>query len=375
MRMAKFARFALAALSLAGFGIPARAQSTQQAQIRTPVMTASISPVQDKYYTGQKIVLNVELDFRDTDYYDGLRVGDLTAGDAVSIGEFVPLSANSANKMGYRADVVLLGQGKITLSMASAGTASVSESSGFFRTRRLFNFNTAATPIELNTIVPPLDVRPADYTGAVGDFKLEAKLSPELCYVGDILNLKWSLSGTGWAADATPPDYSPGKGFKVYPPRAILRSGDLASFEQVVIPLGTNVVTAAPLTMSTFNPTTGKYVRHSAPAFKLSVQPRPDGIETNSIGDLVVVPTTVAPSEIGTASGMGFMRLFRRSRGEPAKVTAGVSARLCPDGVSKVLFDIPAGTGVEIRESAGDWRRVLHGAAAGWVPAAVLSDE
>ena len=51
---------------------------------------------------------------------------------------------------------------------------------------------------------------------------------------------------------------------------------------------------------------------------------------------------------------------------------SSATARLCPDSISKVLFDVPAGAVVEMREAEGEWLRVLYDGATGWVPVSSL---
>ena len=68
----------------------------------------------------------------------------------------------------------------------------------------------------------------------------------------------------------------------------------------------------------------------------------------------------------------GLSWFVRRRRGPMASLEVASRARLCPDAGSRAIFDIPAGASVEVRERHGDWCRVLHGRASGWVPEAVM---
>ncbi|MFQ5748156.1 MAG: BatD family protein [Planctomycetota bacterium] len=66
----------------------------------------------------------------------------------------------------------------------------------------------------------PIEGRPLSYTGGIGHFETEARLTPEEVNVGDPMTLTFTVSGSGTLEDVGPPDLEKVKGvfgaFKVY---------------------------------------------------------------------------------------------------------------------------------------------------------------
>lgn len=361
--------------SLVCLGLGARAQ--QEQKILGPVATFEISPRQETYYVGQKVMATLTVDSRDVEFSSNLHIDGIP--DANTIGElrFQQITGDNPRILKYRSDFILLRHGRIEFRPVVTGQVAVRVGSGFVVKRRIYDFTAGAEPVSLDIRVLPLETRPDDYSGAVGQFTLNASITPSDCYVGDLVNLRWVLQGEG-SMNITPDvKYAPGAGFRIYPPRILERRDDSVTCEQVLIPLGTNVTVAAPLSVSYFDPLKAEYTTLRTPGFGLRVMERPAGLppSTNEVMKLVVVPTTAEPRAKTAAngqSGLGFMRFLRRSHGEDQVMALSSTARLCPDNTSKTLFDVPAGATVVVRETAGNWRRVLYNGASGWVPQASL---
>ncbi|NLB69851.1 MAG: SH3 domain-containing protein, partial [Lentisphaerae bacterium] len=251
--------------------------------------------------------------------------------------------------------------------------------SGLFARYNLRRFSAEAKHLSILVATPPLEGRPDDYSGAVGAFKLDASVSPDVCSVGDLLSLHWSLKGEGTLDIKTDTKYSPGSNFKVYPPRVVSRSDNSVVCEQILIPMSTNIIEVAPLSVSYFDPVHGEYVTLVSEKFPVSVRERKadDGTAfATAVTNLAVVPTTVtqdiSPNE--SVTGLKILQFLRRQHGEKRETASSAAARLCPDDVSKILFEIPAGVTVEIREASGRWYRVLYDGTTGWVPSEALAE-
>lgn len=360
---------------LISIGVAAQAQ--QEQEILGPSATFEISPKQETYYVGQKVTATLTVDFRDVEFYGDLRIDGLPDANTTGTLRFQPIPGDNPQIQSFRSDIYLLRRGRIEFTPVVSGRVAVRVGGGFTVRRRIFNFTAQTDPISLDVRVPPLENRPADYSSAIGQFRLNASITPSESYAGDLLNLRWTLQGSG-SLDITPDvKYSPGTGFRIYPPRIATRADDSVTCEQVLIPLGTNITAAPPLSVSYFDPLKGEYITLRTPEFSLSVTERPAGMppSTNEVMALAVVPSAVAPraeSAVDGGNGLGFMRFLRRRRGEDQVMGSSATARLCPDSISKVLFDVPAGAVVEMREAEGEWLRVLYDGATGWVPVSSL---
>lgn len=367
-------RFWMAMLVAAGAlcGAAAHAQQTAPA----PEAAFSVEPALPRYYVGQTVVLKIVVDLGESDLAGDIDIDGLPDAGVVQMGRFGPVDGGSPQKLAFTADAILLRPGKAVFAPVLSGQVAVRLRGTGFPVRRIFSFRTPADVLELDVLAPPLEGRPANYCGAVGVFRLSASLSPTRCAVGDLLNLKWSLLGKGVVDDVSGVDYRPGPDFKAYPPKAAARDDGVASFAQVIIPTSTNATQAAAFAIAVFNPVKGDYETLSAGPFPIRVVERV--IEPGSTNApmpflaLPDVPAANGASVRGEAAARGLSWLVSRRRGPTAVLEVASRARLCPDAGSRALFDIPAGAQVEIRERHGDWCRVLHGRASGWVPAAAM---
>ena len=341
-----------------------------------PQVAFRVEPALPRYYVGQTVAVNIVVDLGEADLAGGIDIDGLPDGGVVQMGRFRQVESGSPQKLAFTTDAILLRQGKAVFAPVLSGQIAIRLKTTGFVSRRIFSFRTPADVLELDVLAPPLEGRPANYCGAVGLFRLSASLSPTTCAVGDLLNLKWSLLGKGVVDDVSGVDYRPGPDFKVYPPKPTARDDGVASFAQVIIPTSTNATQAAAFAVAVFNPVKGEYERLSAGPFAIRVSERViEPGATNAPMPFLALPDVPAAdggAVRGEAAARGLSWLVRRRRGPTAVLEVASRARLCPDAGSRALFDIPAGDEVEIRERHGDWRRVLHGRASGWVPAAVI---
>lgn len=334
-----------------------------------PTLSVALDPVQPRYFAGQRVSCVISLDLGGAELHGG---GDLSLsgfpenGPAVDFGRFRPLSAGPGGELRWAAPLALLAPTNLALRPRISGAMrrETSRQGSFFRTYSVGEFDASAEPLEVAVSAVPSDGRPADFCGAVGPLHAEISLSPLDCSPGDLLTLRWSLTGPG-AELASVPAWSPGPGFKAYPPRVDEREEGRISVSQIVVPLAMESAGAAPFSLSWFDPASGWKRRDSGP-FRLSLRERdetppppetPPGAEDGG---------TPAP-DAGTG-GTG------ESAAVSGRETArSAEARFAPGPRAAVLFEIPAGTPVETVETHGGWSRVaVPGGAAGWVRTDVL---
>jgi BatD DUF11 like domain len=153
-----------------------------------------------------------------------------------------------------------------------------------------------AAPAEPLTIRPiPKEGRPADYSGAVGNFQFSMDVRPRELKVGEPITVKLQLRGMGNIASVIPPSYQDSDMFKAYEARQVGDTPDSTAergnkiFEQVVIPRTDALKELPPLQFSFFNPDSMKYETASAGPFPLTVHPSENG--SNAL--LLQVPGTL----------------------------------------------------------------------------------
>jgi len=130
---------------------------------------------------------------------------------------------------------------------------------------RKFFGNVDIFPLELEsreismTILPlPEEGKPADFTGAVGNFTFRVEVNPRKLKVGDPVTLKMTVGGDGSFNTVMPPKTDFGSDFKTYEPRVSQKGGNKI-FEQVLMPTTKAVKEIPAISFSFFDPDRKKY--------------------------------------------------------------------------------------------------------------------
>ena len=123
----------------------------------------------------------------------------------------------------------------------------------------------ASPPSELTVIALPQANRPADFSGAVGNFTIASEVAPVTAAAGDPLTLRLRVVGSGNFDRVDTAMLKSVEGWKTYPPRASFNATDSLGyqgekiFEQPLIASGVGPRTLPSLTFSFFDPTLGRY--------------------------------------------------------------------------------------------------------------------
>jgi len=109
------------------------------------------------------------------------------------------------------------------------------------------------------TVLPlPQENKPADFTGALGNFNFEVSAGPGEVQVGDPLTLKIAARGQGNFNTVNLPKINTGNDFKAYEPQ-VKQDKDAKTSEQVLIPLNAAINEIPAVSFSFFNTQTAKY--------------------------------------------------------------------------------------------------------------------
>ena len=298
------------------------------------------------------------------------------------------------------------------------------------RSRGFFSFSSSSTkrirlsPFTLTVHKLPSQNRPANFSGAVGEFKLNGTLSKSSVRPGDIITLSLELKGSGWLNDAPMPSPEKTDNFKCYPPKEILREKNKIRTEQIFIPNSTNAVAIAPAAFNYFNPKTEKYEICSTPSFKLRFITEAAVAQTNRVNVIASgesthsgnTAVTITAREVNTAfhkilpvaaacltliaasfvfltviklnkwiavaatlfavSAGGFLS-FKAARYEPAREVSlkeVTEVYLAPSRKAPLIMKLQASAKVIPLESTERWTRIDADGRRGWVESSKLGE-
>jgi len=157
----------------------------------------------------------------------------------------------------------------------------------FFGRYKAYPFQVTSPPLTVNVQPLPHEGKPANFKGAIGDFRFKAEASPKEVKAGDPITVSMTVSGAGNFDTVSSPVLDSKEGFKVYEPQA--KQGQVSKvFEQVLIPQSAKVKEIPKITFSFFNPQTGKYRSLTQGPFSISVA-KPEGGELK----IVEIPQAV----------------------------------------------------------------------------------
>lgn len=128
----------------------------------------------------------------------------------------------------------------------------------------------------------PRDGKPADFTGAVGDFNLTVTLDNEEIQTGDAATFSVTLSGKGNIKALEMPKLEFPPDFEVYDPkvddRSSASSGSISgtkSFDYLVIPRNPGAYKLPKVTFSYFDPVKKRYFTRESEVYSLNVEGEP----------------------------------------------------------------------------------------------------
>ncbi len=187
----------------------------------------------------------------------GLKIGTLTVGPAVTVPVVrLPVSPSRRRRSNGGFDPFSI-FGGVTLSQEQ-------------------RLKVESDPVVLEIKALPSG-KPADFSGAIGQFKLDVEAEPRRAQAGDPVTVHLLLSGQGNFERINPPALSDEHGLKTYPPSAKFKADDdvglsgVKTFEQVVIADGARN-SLPPYRFSYLDPATGKYVSLDTPPVAVRIE-------------------------------------------------------------------------------------------------------
>lgn len=134
----------------------------------------------------------------------------------------------------------------------------------------------------------PTQNKPADFSGAVGEFTFTPEITATEVKANEPITLKFTLSGKGNIELIDPPKVDFPPDFEVYDPEVsnnikVRQSGvsGTRTFEYLVIPRNPGDFTIKPVQFSYFDVSKNKYVTTSSPEYHIKVAKGANGASTN----------------------------------------------------------------------------------------------
>jgi hypothetical protein len=130
---------------------------------------------------------------------------------------------------------------------------------GFFSRYQAYPITLESGDIKVNIMPLPGQGRPADFSGAQGQYRMKAEIKPNKLKAGDPITVRTEIEGRGNIDTVVPPELSDTNNFKIYQPRLVDEGENRRVYEQVIIP-ETKGVTAVPeITFNYFDTKRGVY--------------------------------------------------------------------------------------------------------------------
>ena len=137
--------------------------------------------------------------------------------------------------------------------------------------------------VKIKVLPLPAEGKPANYSGAVGDFSISATATPNELSVGDPLAVDITIDGSGNFDALNPPGLMPPDGWKAYPPRRYNVDGPVdpnlmpsaqrrIGYSMVFVPEKVHAE-LPPFELSYFSPTQKKYISARTAPISLRIKP------------------------------------------------------------------------------------------------------
>lgn len=156
-------------------------------------------------------------------------------------------------------------------------------------------------PLTIQVLGLPEADRPADFSGAVGQFTFDVKASPTRLQAGDPITLTSTIQGQGNLDTVTAPQLALDEDqFRVYESKMSkremnpLQTAGRKIFEQVVIPRSEDVTELPAMTFSYFDPVQTRYMTHRRGPFPLEIT-QPEQLPSPVVISVPLPDITTAP--------------------------------------------------------------------------------
>ncbi len=147
---------------------------------------------------------------------------------------------------------------------------------GFSQTRAL---SVKSRPVNINVIDLPEIPRGVNFSGAVGQFNLESKLSPQTLKAGETATLTLTITGKGNLSQMNNPEFPPVTNLKVLGPEVenkTVNNDQSLNVTRIVkyafLPQDEGLYSTSPAEFNFFDPAQRKYITQKIPTYKIQAE-------------------------------------------------------------------------------------------------------
>jgi len=394
------------------------------------ILAGRLYTVPEKVYVSQAFEIHFELEVSFGSEIEDVRISDFPNNpDLITVGRLESTSRTRVTRDNQSIDVLhFIAAARCHKAIAHTFAPAIQctlverRNTGFFSHWQSYPKQKELAPFALRVLPLPEAGRPANFSGAIGTFRLLGRLVPNSVQPGDITTLSLTLTGQGWLGEAPMPAPADSPLFKSYPVKELVREPLRVQTEQIFIPQSTNAVQIAAARFSFFNPSTDRYEESVAGPFNLIFSAASETSRTNEVrvidtarpaaAETLPQAVTIArvnetlrhavPLLVGCAGALVAFFVFFLLYGAHKRIAfvtglalliasiAGgyamsgktdvvtrtlvqrTDVRFAPSGSAATLFSLHSGSAVTPLESAGSWIRVDSAGRRGWIHAEAL---
>ncbi len=148
----------------------------------------------------------------------------------------------------------------------------------FFGRYENYPLNLKSVDIPITVMPLPQENKPADFSGALGDYRFDLSAEPKRVKVGDPITLKMTISGEGNFNTVKAPVLDFQDDFKIYDPQ-VSQDETSKTFEQVIIPKNHSVKEIPEISFNFFDTKSGSYKTLTRDPIAVDVKPLAKGEE------------------------------------------------------------------------------------------------
>jgi hypothetical protein len=152
--------------------------------------------------------------------------------------------------------------------------------------------------VQISVLPLPKENRPANFSGAVGDYQFIYAASPTKLKAGDPVTLRMEVNGSGNLNTVLEPTIGAANGFKIYDPQ--VKTGEHSKlFTQVLIPENDNVTEIPKAEFSYFDPAKRDYVTITRGPIAIQVEKPKDEAPSQVVGPVAQEDKEEPKNELG----------------------------------------------------------------------------
>ncbi len=150
-----------------------------------------------------------------------------------------------------------------------------------------YEYTKSSMPVSIKVKPLPLDGRPSDFSDAVGQFGITAKVEGHQFIINQPISLKIRFEGKGNAKLIDLPKIDLSPGLEMYDSKSeskFFKNGQsYKEFDVLVIPRQTGEVTIPAMSFSMFDPQAGKYIAKTTQPISLKIEDNPNPQQNSGV--------------------------------------------------------------------------------------------